>query len=285
MPTAPVLLAGHPVHRMGFGAMQLPGTGVFGPPKDHDAAIAVLRAARSAGVNHIDTAQFYGPDVANDLIKEALFPYDDELVLVSKVGAARGADGGWLPAQRPEELRSGVETNLRSLGVDQVHVVNLRRHPEGTVPLDEQLGEMAALRDEGLIGGIGLSNVTLDEYRTAQATTEVACVQNAYNLIERAEQDLFDACVEDGTPFVPFFPLGSAFVAESPVLNDPVVQAPAARMDVTAPQVALAWLLAIAPRVLLIPGTSALAHLEENLAAADVVLDEEALSALADVRP
>ena len=285
MPTAPVLLAGHPVHRMGFGAMQLPGTGVFGPPKDHDAAIAVLRAARSAGVNHIDTAQFYGPDVANDLIKEALFPYDDELVLVSKVGADRGADGGWLPAQRPEELRSGVETNLRSLGVDQVHVVNLRRHPEGTVPLDEQLGEMAALRDEGLIGGIGLSNVTLDEYRTAQATTEVACVQNAYNLIERAEQDLFDACVEDGTPFVPFFPLGSAFVAESPVLNDPVVQATAARMDVTAPQVALAWLLAIAPRVLLIPGTSALAHLEENLAAADVVLDEEALSALADVRP
>jgi aryl-alcohol dehydrogenase-like predicted oxidoreductase len=270
---------------MGFGAMQLPGTGVFGPPKDHDAAIAVLRAARSAGVNHIDTAQFYGPDVANDLIKEALFPYDDELVLVSKVGAARGADGGWLPAQRPEELRSGVETNLRSLGVDQVHVVNLRRHPEGTVPLDEQLGEMAALRDEGLIGGIGLSNVTLDEYRTAQATTEVACVQNAYNLIERAEQDLFDACVEDGTPFVPFFPLGSAFVAESPVLNDPVVQSTAARMDVTAPQVALAWLLAIAPRVLLIPGTSALAHLEENLAAADVVLDEEALSALADVRP
>ncbi|HEX3567094.1 MAG TPA: aldo/keto reductase, partial [Acidimicrobiales bacterium] len=185
MPSDTVLLAGRPVHRMGFGAMQLPGPGVFGPPPDRPRALSILRRAVEAGVDHIDTAQFYGPDVANDLIHEALFPYPEGLVLVSKVGARRDEQRQWLPAQRPEELRAGVEANLVSLEVDQVPVVNLRRHPESDVPFTEQLDAMKAMRDEGLIGGVGLSNVTLDDYHTARAQTDVACVQNAYNLTDR----------------------------------------------------------------------------------------------------
>jgi aryl-alcohol dehydrogenase-like predicted oxidoreductase len=273
-------LAGRPVRRMGFGAMQLPGPGVFGPPKDRATAVAILRRVVDAGVNHIDTAQFYGPDVANELIREALHPYPEDLVLVSKVGARRDGTGQWLAAQRPQELRAGVEANLASLGLDQVPVVNLRRHPGGEVPFDEQLAAMIALRDEGLIGGIGLSTVTLDEYRSATAATTVACVQNAYNVADRSDDDVFAACAADGVPYVPYFPLGSAFLPDKPVLSHPGVVSVAERVGSTPAQVALAWLLERAPNVLLITGTSSLEHLEQNLAAADLELDSEAISAL-----
>ena len=273
-------LAGRPVRRTGFGAMQLPGPGVFGPPKDRATALTILRRVVEAGVNHIDTAQFYGPDVANELIREALHPYPEDLVLVSKVGARRDGTGQWLGAQRPEELRAGVEANLASLALDQVPVVNLRRHPGGEVSFDEQLAAMVALRDEGLIGGVGLSTVSLDEYRRGTATTTIACVQNAYSVADRSDQDVFDACAADGVPYVPYFPLGSAFFPDKPVLSHPAVVEAAARLGATPAQVALAWLLHRAPNVLLIPGTSSLEHLEENLAAADVELDPEALKAL-----
>ena len=280
MPSDTAFLAGRPVHRMGFGAMQLPGPGVFGPPADRNQAISVLRRAVEAGVDHIDTAQFYGPDVANELIHEALFPYPEELVLVSKVGAKRNEKRQWLPAQRPEELRAGVEANLASLELDQVPVVNLRRHPDSDVPFAEQLDAMEAFRDEGLIGAIGLSNVAMDDYLVARSRTEVACVQNAYNLTDRSDQSLFDACAAEQVPYVPFFPLGSAFFADNPVLDAPAVEDAARRLDATRAQVALAWLLAQAPTVLLIPGTSSLAHLEENLAAADLKLGEAAVETL-----
>jgi pyridoxine 4-dehydrogenase len=262
---------------MGFGAMQLPGPGVFGPPKDRDAALAVLHRVIDAGVNHIDTAQFYGPDVANQLLRDALSPYPDDLVIVSKVGARRDDQGQWLAAQRPEELRAGVEDNLASLGLDQIPVVNLRRHPESEVAITEQLEAMEALRKEGLIGGVGLSNVDLEEYRTAQSLIEVACVQNPYNLADTSGEDVFEACRSNRVPYVPFC---SAFNPENPVLGAASVKATAQRLGATPAQVALAWLLHRAPNVLLIPGTSSLAHLEENLAADDLVLDEEAIAAL-----
>jgi aryl-alcohol dehydrogenase-like predicted oxidoreductase len=274
------LLAGRPVRRMGFGAMQLPGPGVFGPPKDRASALAILRRAVDAGVNHIDTAQFYGPDVANQLIREALYPYPEDLVLVSKVGARRDATGQWLAAQRPEELRAGVEANLASLGLDQVPVVNLRRHPGGEVSFGEQLAAMVVLRDEGLIGGIGLSTVSLAEYREGTGATEIACVQNAYSVADRSDQEVFDACAADAVPYVPYFPLGSAFLPDKPVLSHPAVLRTAERLEVTPAQVALGWLLQRGPNVLLIPGTSSLGHLEENLSAADLVLDAEALALL-----
>ena len=280
MTTDTVRLGARPVHRIGFGAMQLPGPGVFGPPADRAAALAVLRRAVEAGVDHVDTAQFYGPDVSNELIREALHPYPDELVLVSKVGAARDDTGQWLPAQRPDQLRAGVEANLASLGVDQVPVVNLRRHPESDVPFDEQVELMVALRDEGLIGGIGLSNVDLAQYASARATTEVVCVQNAFSWADRTDQGLFDACAADGVPYVPFFPLGSAFSPQNPVLTAPAVVEAARRLSATPAQVALAWLLQAAPTVLLIPGTSSLGHLEENLAAGRLELDPAALDTL-----
>jgi aryl-alcohol dehydrogenase-like predicted oxidoreductase len=273
-------LGPHTVHRMGFGAMQLPGPGVLGPPKDRDTALAVIRRAVEAGVDHIDTAQFYGPDVANELLREALHPYPEGLVLVSKVGADRDDAGTWLPAQTPEALRSGIEANLASLGLDQIPVVNLRRHPESDVPFDEQVDLMVAVRDEGLIGAVGLSNVDIAQYRQATARTGIACVQNPYNLVEMPDADVFEACQADGVAFVPFFPLGSAFHPENPVLTAPPVVATARRLGATPAQVALAWLLHLSPNVLLIPGTSSLAHLEENLAAADLVLDDEAVAAL-----
>jgi pyridoxine 4-dehydrogenase len=276
-------LAGRPVRRMGYGAMQLPGPGVFGPPKDHDQAIAVLRRVVAAGVNHIDTAQFYGPDVANELIREALAPYPADLVLVSKVGAERDAAGGFVPAQRPEQLRADIEANLRTLQVEQVPVMNLRRNGED-VPWAEQLDAMAAFRDEGLIGAIGLSAVSLEQYQEAQARVDVACVQNPYNVAQRSDQPVFDACAADGVPYAPFFPIGSAFAPVNPVLEAPQVRETAARLGVTPAQVALAWLLAAAPNVLLIPGTSSLGHLEENLAAADIELDQAALDALDQVK-
>jgi len=275
-----VVLANRPVRRVGFGAMQLPGPGVFGPPKDRAVALAVLRRAVDLGVTHIDTAQFYGPNVANELIHAALHPYPTDLVLVSKVGAARGATGEWLPAQRPDELRAGVEANLVSLDLDHIPVVNLRRHPESDVPFDEQLDAMIAMRDEGLIAGIGLSNVGLEEYLAARQRTTVACVQNAFSVADRSDQAVFDLCRSDSVPYVPFFPLGSAFHPENPVLSAPAVKDVARRVAATPAQVALAWLLHQAPTVLLIPGTSSLAHLEDNLAAGDLVLDQAALEAL-----
>jgi aryl-alcohol dehydrogenase-like predicted oxidoreductase len=203
------------------------------------------------------------------------------LVIVSKVGAARDQTGQWLPAQRPEELRAGVEANLVSLRLDQVPVVNLRRHPGSDVPFADQLAAMIEMCEEGLIGAVGLSAITLDEYRQGTSATTIACVQNARNVVDRSDQDVFDACAADGVPYVPFFPLGSAFMADRPVLTHPEVNATAARLGVTQAQVALAWLLHASPNVLLIPGTSSLEHLEENLAAGDVTLDGEAMRALA----
>jgi pyridoxine 4-dehydrogenase len=275
-----VPLGGRSVRRMGFGAMQLPGPGVFGPPRDRSVALSVVRRAVDAGVNHIDTAQFYGPDVANELLREALYPYPDHLVIVSKVGAARDDSGQWHGAQRPDQLRAGVEANLASLDLEQIPVVNLRRHPESDVLFTEQLAAMESLRQEGLIGAIGLSNVDLDQYRTAQSLIDIACVQNSYNLADTSGQSVFNACRADGVPFVPFFPLGSAFNPENPVLSAASVKVTADRLGATPAQVALAWLLDQAPTVLLIPGTSSLAHLEENLAAADLVLDQGAREAL-----
>lgn len=268
------------VHRVGFGAMQLPGPGVFGPPRDHDQAIAVLQRAVALGVNHIDTAQFYGPDVANQLIREALHPYPQGLALVSKVGARRDQTGSWLPAQQPDELRAAIEQNLETLGTDRLAAVNLRvMGPDGdpSAPgevdrelFGRQLDAMIAARDEGLIGGIGLSSISHEHLEIALDRTDVACVQNAYNLLDRSSQPVLDACTARGIAFVPFFPLGSAFVPENPVLGHPEIRKAASELDRTPAQVALAWTLAAAPNMLLIPGTSSVAHLEENLAAAEI---------------
>ncbi len=260
------------VHRLGFGAMQLPGPRVFGPPRDHDAAIAVLRRAVELGVDHIDTAQFYGPDVANALIREALHPYPARLALVSKVGARRDEAAGWLRDDEPAELRAGIEDNLRSLGVEQLAAVNLRVMDR---LLDGQLDAMAQARQDGLIAGVGLSNVTLEKLRHALDITDIACVQNPLNLIDRTSLPVLQECERRGIAFVPFFPLGSGFGVDA-VRDDPRVTATATRLDVTPSQVALAWLLALSPAILLIPGTSSVEHLEQNLAAGDVVLDEQA---------
>src|SRR5580704_2540711 len=232
------VLAGHSIRRMGFGAMQLPGPGVFGPPKDRDVALAILRRAVESGVNHIDTSQFYGPDVANELIHSALHPYPDDLVLVSKVGAKRDEQGQWLGAQRPEELRDGILENLASLELEQVPVVNLRRHPGSEVPFEEQVDAMISFRTEGLIGGIGLSNVTIDEYQSATARTDIACVQNAFSVSDRSDQPVFDACLADAVPYAPFFPLGSAFDPNKSVLTAPAVVKTAERLSATPAQVA-----------------------------------------------
>lgn len=261
--------------------MQLPGPGVFGPPRDHDQAIAVLKRAIELGVDHIDTAQFYGPDVANELIREALHPYPTNLALVSKVGARRDDKGAWIAAAQPDELRADIETNLRELGVDQLAAVNLRIHnsddPSAAAEVDRelfdrQLTAMIAARDEGLIAGIGLSSITVEHLRIALDRTEIVTVQNAYNLVDRTSQPVLDLCTERGISFVPFFPLGSAFNAENPVLGNPAVKQTAADLGKTPAQIALAWTLAVAPNVLLIPGTSSVAHLEENLAVADIEL-------------
>ena len=260
------------VHRLGFGAMQLPGPRVFGPPRDHDAAIAVLRRAVELGVDHIDTAQFYGPDVANALIREALHPYPARLALVSKVGARRDEAAGWLRDDEPAQLRAGIEDNLRSLGVEQLAAVNLRVMDR---LLDSQLDAMAQARQDGLIAGVGLSNVTLDQLRHALDITDIACVQNPLNLIDRTSLPVLQECERRGIAFVPFFPLGSGFGVDA-VRDDPRVTATATRLDVTPSQVALAWLLALSPAILLIPGTSSVQHLEQNLAAGDVALDEQA---------
>ena len=277
-------LGTHTVGRVGFGAMQLPGPGVFGPPRDHDEAVAVLRRAIELGIDHIDTAQFYGPNVSNELIREALHPYPANLTLVSKVGATRDEQGGWVAAQQPDELRRSIEENLSALGVDRLAAVNLRVFSGGdpNAPADvdpelfpRQLEAMVAARDEGLIDGIGLSSVSVDHLRMALDHTEIVCVQNAYNLVDRTSQPLLDLCTEHGIAFVPFFPLGSGFTADNPVLGHPAVVREAGRLGRTPAQVALAWTLSLAPNVLLIPGTSSVAHLEENTAVADITLDAD----------
>jgi pyridoxine 4-dehydrogenase len=266
------------VARVGFGAMQLPGPGVMGPPRDRDAALAVLRRAVELGVNHIDTAQFYGPDVANELIREALHPYPENLALVSKVGGRRDDQGAWLPLSEPADLRRDLEANLRTLGVDQLAAVNLRLF-ESAKPdqlFDDQLSVLIAARDEGLIGGIGLSEITREHLLYALEHTEIACVQNAFNLVHRGSAPVLQECAARGIAFVPFFPLGAAFSgANNPVLNHELVQGAAQRLSHTPAQIALAWTMSVAPNILLIPGTSSVAHLEENLAAADIELDDE----------
>jgi pyridoxine 4-dehydrogenase len=265
-----------PVSRIGFGAMQLPGPGVFGPPRDRGGALAVLRRAVELGVDHIDTAQYYGPGVANELIREALHPYPATLALVSKVGARRDGSGGWLPYDEPDQLRRGIEDNLRSLGAEQLAAVNLRLM-DGATPdqrFDGQLAAMIAARDEGLIAGVGLSNISHGHLLRALDHTPIACVQNPLNLINRASMPILQECSTRGIAFVPFFPLGSGFGQANPVLSNEHLRSTATRLGHTPAQIALAWLLALAPNVLLIPGTSSVAHLEQNLAAADIKLDE-----------
>jgi pyridoxine 4-dehydrogenase len=263
------------VRRIGFGAMQLAGPGAFGPPRDRDTALDVLRKAVELGVNHIDTAQYYGPDVVNDLIREALRPYPEDLVIVSKVGAVRDQTGRWLPAMEPEQLRAGVRDNLRSLGVDRLDAVNLRL-TDADQEFDEQLDAMIALRDEGLIAGIGLSNVSREQLVHAVQRTEIVCVQNPMNLLARESLPVLRECQELGIAFVPFFPLGSAFGGVNRLLTHPDVIAVAERLEAQPAQVALAWLLELAPNVLLIPGTSTLGHLIDNVTSRRVRLDDDA---------
>lgn len=282
-------LGSHVVNRIGFGAMQLPGPGVFGPPRNHDEAINVLRHAVESGVNHIDTAEFYGPRVANELIREALHPYPDDLVLVSKVGATRDDHGAWLPSQRPDQLRSAVEDNLRTLGVDQLGAVNLRLHPEHDlapdqrVSLEDQLTEMMSLRDEGKIANIGISTANANQVETALRQAGIVCVQNAFSLLDQSDADTLDICEQHGIAYVPYFPLGSAFPGMPKVTENSTVKKVGERIGVTPAQVGLAWLLSRSDNILLIPGTSSLAHLKENLSVADIVLSTEDIAELNSV--
>jgi aryl-alcohol dehydrogenase-like predicted oxidoreductase len=270
------------VSPIGFGAMRLTGPNVFGPPPDRPTAIAVLREAVDRGIDHIDTAQYYGPDVVNDLIREALHPYPPELVIVTKVGASRDSRGGIFAADEPDELRDGIEDNLHSLGLDRLAVVNLRlmraKGPEAL--FDDQLAAMVAARDDGLIRAIGLSNVTLEHLLYALRMTEVACVQNAFHPANRASQPVLDECTRRGIAFVPFSPLGANAVGPRSLLTAPALVATAERLGCTRAQVALAWALTVSPNTLLIPGTSSLSHLRENLAVANVKLDGEAIRQL-----
>jgi pyridoxine 4-dehydrogenase len=272
-------LGDHDVRRMGYGAMQLAGPGVFGPPRDRAAAVAVLREAVAQGVDHIDTSDFYGPHVTNEIIREALHPYPDDLVIVTKVGARRGEDASWNPAQAPEELASAVHDNLRNLGLDALEVVNLRVmgavHEPSESSIARQVEALAELKAQGLIRHIGLSNVTSAQVKEAEAITPIVCVQNNYNLVNRADDALVDELNAKGVAYVPFFPLGGFSPIQSEALS-----AAAAEAGVTPLQLALAWLLHRAPNILLIPGTSSLAHLRENLAAAEIALSGERLARL-----
>jgi aryl-alcohol dehydrogenase-like predicted oxidoreductase len=267
------------VTRIGYGAMQLAGPGVFGPPKDRDAALAVLREAVAAGVDHIDTSDFYGPHITNQLIREALHPYPQQLTIVTKVGAVRGDDASWLPAQSPAELTQAVHDNLRNLGVEVLDVVNLRvmldayKPSEGSI--EAQFSALAELQQRGLIRHLGISNATAAQVQEARGIAKVVCVQNHYNLAHRADDALIDALGRDGIAYVPFFPLGGF----SPLQSD-ALSSIAQELGVTSMQVALAWLLARAPNILLIPGTSSVAHLRENLAAAELSLSDDVLAAL-----
>jgi pyridoxine 4-dehydrogenase len=278
--TATAHLGPHEVRRVGFGAMQLPGPGVYGPPRDRDEALAVLQRARDAGVDHIDTASYYGPDVANELIHEALHPYSEDLRIVSKVGGRRDETKAWLPAISPADIRSQVEADLRVLGAERLTMVNLRLFEPDERVFEAGLATLGELREEGKLELIGLSNVSLAELERGLELADIASVQNQYGLLDRKHEDLLRACGERGLAFVPFFPLGSAFGAAPRPTEDPTVQEIAARLGATPAQVALAWLLHHAPNVLLIPGTSSLAHLEENLAAGEVELGDDDLRAL-----
>jgi pyridoxine 4-dehydrogenase len=276
-------LGDKPINRIGFGAMQLAGPGVFGSPRDPDGARAVLRRAVELGVDHIDTAQYYGPDVVNDLIRESLHPYPEDLKLVTKVGSRRNGGGAWLPAQSPAELRAGVEDNVRSLRVERMDLVNLRlmsAEPDGDL-LAEQLGTLEDLRGEGKLDLIGISEAAAGTVRRALDLVDIAEVQNAYSVVNRSGEDVLELCIEREIAFVPYFPLGSAFSGGPRQLaQDPVIAGVAQRRGITATQVALAWLLYRYERVLLIPGTSSVEHLEENMAVADVELDEHDLAEL-----
>ena len=270
------------VRRLGYGAMQLAGPGVFGPPKDYDAALAVLREAVDCGVNHIDTSDFYGPHVTNQIIREALHPYPDDLVIVTKVSARRGDDGSWIPAFSREELAQAVRDNLRNLALDVLDVVNLRtmfdalRPAEGS--LEAPVTVLADLQRQGLVRRIGLSNVNPAQIAEARRICEIVCVQNYYNVAHRDDDDLIDDLARDGIAYVPFFPLGGFTPLQSSTLSDV-----AERLGATPMQVALAWLLRRAPNILLIPGTSSVTHLRENLAAAELNLPDDALMELDDV--
>ncbi len=267
------------VKRMGYGAMQLAGKGVFGPPKDRAGALAVLREAVASGVDHIDTSDFYGPHVTNQIIREALHPYADDLVIVSKIGARRGEDGSWLPAFSRDEITRAVHDNLRHLGLDVLDVVNLRLmfgiHGPAEGSLEAPLTVLAELQQQGLIRHIGLSNVTRTQIGEGRAITQIACVQNQYNLAHRDDDALIDELAGAGIPYVPFFPLGGFTPLQSTALSEV-----AAQLDATPMQVALAWLLQRAPNILLIPGTSSVAHLRENLAVVDLALPDAALATL-----
>jgi pyridoxine 4-dehydrogenase len=276
---------GHkPINRIGFGAMQLAGPGVFGPPRDPDGVRAVLRRTIELGVDHIDTAQYYGPEVVNDLIRDTLYPYPENLKLVTKVGGRRDEAGAWLPAQTPEELRDGVEDNLRSLRVERMDLVNLRLMDEGeasAVPLAEQVGALEDLRQQGKLDLIGISSAGRERIERALELVEVSEIQNSYSIIDREDDPIVELCREREIAFVPFFPLGSAFTGgPAKLAQDPTISKVAGKHGVTASQVALAWLLARYERMLLIPGTTSVAHLEENLAAIDVELDADDLAEL-----
>jgi pyridoxine 4-dehydrogenase len=269
MPDSRYRLADKEVWRVGYGAMQLAGDGVFGPPRDRDEAIAVLRAAVDAGVDHIDTAQYYGPGVVNELIREALHPYPDGLALVSKVAARRDESGAVLPYDDPDQLRAGIEDNLATLGVGQLTAVNLRVMDNAApdARFVDQLGALTTARDEGLIAGIGISNITRDHLMRALEVTEIVCVQNFFNLAARDSMPILEDCSAREIAFVPFCPLGYPKAQREEILTNSVVNSVAAAHDASAAQVSLAWLLATAPNVLLIPGTRTRAHLAENLAA------------------
>lgn len=280
------LLGEHPVHRIGFGAMQLAGPGVLGPHADPERCKAVLRRAVELGVDHVDTSQFYGPDVVNELIRDALHPYPEDLRLVTKVGARRDAQGAWLRDDEPESLVAQVEQNLRTLDVEQLALVNLRRQdlddPRAVQPdLDGQLEALAGLRDEGKIAMIGVSNASIDTVRRAIDTVGIGEVQNPFSILDQSDRPVLDLTGEHGVAYVPYFPLGSAFTGGPAAIEaDPHVRQVAARHGVTGSQVALAWVLAQGSHVLLIPGTSSLEHLEDNMAVADVALDADDLAAL-----
>ena len=267
------------VQRMGYGAMQLAGPSVFGPPKDLNAAVAVLREAVAAGVNHIDTADFYGPHVTNQIIREALAPYGDDLVIVTKIGALRGKDGSWIPAFSREELTQAVHDNLRNLGLDMLDVVNLRAmfdvHGPAEGSIEAPLTILAELQRKGLVRHIGLSNVTPAQIAEGRRICEIACVQNYYNLAHRTDDALIDELARQGIAYVPFFPLGGFTPLQSSTLSDV-----AGRLGSTPMQVALAWLLHRSPNILLIPGTSSVAHLRENLAAGQLTLSPQTLAEL-----
>ena len=269
------------VKRLGYGAMQLAGPGVFGPPKDRDAAVAVLREAIARGVNHIDTSDFYGPHVTNQIIREALRPYPGDLVIVTKFGARRGADASWLAAPSPQELTQAAHDNLRNLGLETLEVVNFRAfgvHGPVEGSIEAPLTALAELQRQGLVRHIGLSNVTPTQIAEGRKICDIVCVQNLYNVAHRADDALIDDLAHDGVAYVPFFPLGGFTPLQSSVLSDV-----ARRLGATPMQVALAWLLRRAPNVLLIPGTSSLVHLRENLAAVDLALPDDACTALEEV--